>query len=233
MKTQVNNPVFEVSFLLLAYLRMLAQFFKTAEIRSIQGIEVLGSNIMKRFAIVICLVIFMIIFSACSNDDKSKDNESTSTPTSAPETTSLPNPTPTQDSEPSITDTPMDTANLPAIELLSGSPDTCQVTEGYSELVGYEANFYETTTENLVVARLLDGNGNVLVDESSQGENKDGAEGWGWYPPIYSVPEDTALTVELTVYLSEQDNVSATSLATLTYNCTTGETLDTTFTRNP
>ncbi len=188
---------------------------------------------MKRFAIVICLVIFMIIFSACSNDDKSKDNESTSTPTSAPETTSLPNPTPTQDSEPSITDTPMDTANLPAIELLSGSPDTCQVTEGYSELVGYEANFYETTTENLVVARLLDGNGNVLVDESSQGENKDGAEGWGWYPPIYSVPEDTALTVELTVYLSEQDNVSATSLATLTYNCTTGETLDTTFTRNP
>lgn len=192
---------------------------------------------MKRIIIASYLILFMIIFSACGNDEQSKDDvitqQSIDTPTSAPQVTSLSNSTPTQDSLPNITDTPIDTANLPAIELLGGSPDTCEITEGYSELVGYDAIFYETTTENLVVARLLDSDGNELVNESAQGENKDGAEGWGWYPPIYSVPEDTGLTVELTVYLSEQDNTPATSLATLTYNCTTGEILDSSFIRNP
>lgn len=197
----------------------------------------------KRIALLSLLILAMFL-TACGGDDEDAKKpdptatltptlEPTATSTPTPEPTESPAPTPTEDTTPSITSTPMNTADLPAIELLSGYPETCVITEGYSELVGYAAAFYETTTENPVNVRLLDAEDNELIEARQQGENKDGEEGWGWYPDIYEVPEDSELTVELTVYLSEDEDAPATSLTTLTYNCTTGETISTSFTRNP
>lgn len=187
---------------------------------------------MKYWTLLISLFLVVFILAACGGDDDKKDEEKsdpTATPTQAVEPTASREPTPPEDTEPSITDTPMNTADLPAIELLGGAADSCVIIEGYSELVGYDAMFYETTTDNAVKARLLDADDNVLADEDYSGENKDGEEGWGWYPPIYEVADHSVLTLEITVYLSGNANAAVTSISTLSYDCTSGETITKSF----
>ncbi len=174
---------------------------------------------MSKRLLMICLVMIAIIVTACGGEDDT--------------TTKEPKPTNTEDASLSATFTPMSTADLPAIELLEGSANTCRIINGFSDLVGYRAIFYETTTETPTEIRLLDAEGNVLIHQTQQGENKDGAQGWGWYPPVYDVPDNSALTLELTVHLGVAEDAPATSVTTLTYNCTSGETIDTSFVRNP
>lgn len=129
------------------------------------------------------------------------------------------------------TATAMPTENLPAIELLAASPDTCAVTEAYSIVLGFDAMYYETTTNNRVTYRLIDAEDNVLVEDNTVGENKDGQEGWGFYPNAYAVPENSTLTVEISVYESEAADAARTSFSSLSYNCTTGETIVSSFER--
>ncbi len=122
-----------------------------------------------------------------------------------------------------------ETNNQPAIELLSASDNTCSVTEGYSQLMRFGAKFYNTTTENSRRIRLFDADDNMLVEITQEGQNTNGQQDWGWYPPIYEVPAETELTLEITLYENEAVTSSAISTSTLTYNCTTGEVLDKTF----
>lgn len=161
-------------------------------------------------------------------------------PTSTSTSTSIPTPAPTWTINYSATlelttapiDTPMPVENPPAIELLAGSPETCINAEDYSDVLDFDAIFYETTTENRVTLRMVDSEGNVLSeDDNSDGENKDGEESWGFYPLAYDLPENSLITIEVTVYLSGDEDAPITSTASLTYNCTTGETEESSFER--
>ena len=176
----------------------------------------------KRF---IC-VLLMLLFAACTSPtpEPTATLQPTATDTPAPDT-----PEPTT----APTFTPMPVADLPALELLSGSPDTCINAEDYGAVLAFEARYYETTTENRVAYRLTDAEGNVLTEADGDGENKDGEEGWGFYPLAYTVPDNSQLTMEVTVYATADEDAPATSHSILVYNCTTGATIDATFTRNP
>jgi hypothetical protein len=79
--------------------------------------------------------------------------------------------------------------------------------------------------------RLEDAEGSILSESDTTGENKDGEEGWGFYPLAYAVPENTSLTMTIEVYESEAENATLTSRSSLTYNCTTGATVNQSFER--
>jgi hypothetical protein len=162
------------------------------------------------------------------------------TPTNTPEPTIVPSDTPeptivpSEASEPTTlpTDTPMPVENPPAIELLAGSPESCVNAEDYAEVLDFDAIYYETTTENPVSIRMVDSEGNILFEDAdSGGENKDGEESWGFYPLAYDLPDNSLITMEITVYLSADEDALLTSTAILTYNCTTGEMVESSFER--
>jgi hypothetical protein len=129
------------------------------------------------------------------------------------------------------TATPADTATLPAIELLAGQADTCRVpNDEQSTLVGFDARYVAVTTENVVNIILADMDGNVLVADSFNMEtNQDGESGWGFYPAQYDVPDDSSITATLTVQADDAPDSPITSTSVLTYNCTTGETVTSSF----
>jgi hypothetical protein len=132
------------------------------------------------------------------------------------------------------TSTPMTTNDLPAIELLSASPNSCRITEPYGQLAGYQVIYYQLTTTNWVVVTLTDTEGNVLGKAETAGENRDGAENWGWYPPeTFDLPENSALTIELVVHSGGDSTTPITSRSQLTFDCTTGKALATNFERLP
>jgi hypothetical protein len=173
--------------------------------------------VLKRSAILLLILLALV---ACS----SATPEPTATATPVPATPApliLP------------TFTPMPVADLPALELLAGTPATCVNAEDYATVLSFQVRYYETTTANRVAYRMTDEAGNVIVEAASSGENKTGEEGWGFYPLAYEVPENSLLTIEVTVYATDAEDAPVTSRSILIYNCTTGATIETTFTRNP
>lgn len=182
------------------------------------------------FSRIILIVFILIIAAACS----SPTPEPTATPIPATaEPTIAPTSTATIEPTTMPTFTPMPVEDTSGLELLSGSPDTCANAEDYGAVLAFQAHYYETTTDNRITYRMTDADGNVLSEETTSGENKDGEEGWGFYPLAYELPENSLLTVEVTVYASDEEDAAATSRSMLIYNCTTGETVEATFTRNP
>jgi hypothetical protein len=174
-----------------------------------------------RLRITILLAVLIMIIVACNTATATPEATQGATPaTEVPEETTSPS------------STPMATENLPALELLSGDADTCAVAEDYSVVLGFNAMYYELTTANRLAIRLLDADGNILVESTATGENKDSEEGWGFYPLAYELPDNSSLTIELTVYESNEDDAAQTSFTSLTWNCTTGETIDSSFERN-
>ncbi|GAB5492878.1 MAG: hypothetical protein Phog2KO_30930 [Phototrophicaceae bacterium] len=147
----------------------------------------------------------------------------TDAPTAFPTNTAIPTFVPTLTL--SFTD------DLPALELLSGTADTCVNTEAYANVMGFETIQDEMTNANFIEFRLLDSEGNVLFEDSTMGENKEGEESWGFYPDVYEVDENSALVLEVRVYESDADDALLTSTSSLIYNCTTGETISATFLR--
>lgn len=121
------------------------------------------------------------------------------------------------------TSTPIPVVNPPAMELLSGAPDSCVNAEDYGRVLGFDARAQNITTDHFLVVRLSDSEGNVLAEDAARAENRDGEEGYGFYPVAYEVPENSELTVELTVYLSEADDAPASSYSIIVFDCTTGE----------
>jgi hypothetical protein len=187
----------------------------------------------KLIVVLLCMVVVLV---ACGgNDDSDGDDgrepqartpgtvDDGPTPTITPRpdgalplggVTSIPETT-----EPSLT--PMETSGLPGIELVGGFAETCDITESYSELLGFDVIYYDLTTVNYVETTLRDGENEVLSFNTAPGENRDGEGGWGIYPEAYSVPDNTTIRVDIEVYLDETGDI--TSESTLYYNCTTGE----------
>ncbi len=127
------------------------------------------------------------------------------------------------------TSTPMQVQQPPAIELLGGAADSCVNPEDYGQVIGFDARYQDITTEHFVVIRLLDSEGNVLAEDAAHPENRDGEAGYGFYPLAYSMPENSEITAEVTVYLSEADDAPASSYSVVVYDCTTGEVFSSNF----
>jgi hypothetical protein len=186
--------------------------------------------VLKRL---ICLL-FILTFAACSSPAPEPTSIPTITPVPpTPESTATPTSIPTLEPTTMPTFTPMPVEDSSGLELLAGNPDTCINTEDYGAVLAFQAHYYETTTENRITYRLTDADGNVLSEESAQSENKDGEEGWGFYPLAYELPENSLLTVEVMVYATDDEDAPITSRSVLVYNCTTGETVEASFERNP
>jgi hypothetical protein len=127
--------------------------------------------------------------------------------------------------------TPMAVEDLPALELLGGAADSCTNAEDYGALMAFDVRYYELTTANRLHFRLTDADGNVLTEGDTSGENKDGEEGWGFYPLAYEVPANTILTMEIETYESMEADATLTSRSSISFNCTTGEVDETSFER--
>lgn len=172
---------------------------------------------MQKYSSLI-IIIFGLFLTACgATPTASPSNAPTALPTNTAFPTFAPTPTP------SLTD------GLPTLELLSGTADTCVNTEAYTNVLSFETFQDEVTTANYIEFRLLDAEGNVLTEDGVPGENKQGEENWGFYPDAYEVDADSALVLEVRVYESDDEDALLTSTSSLVYNCTTGETISTTF----
>jgi hypothetical protein len=132
-------------------------------------------------------------------------------------------------SEPTLT--PMAVVDLPAIKLLTGAAESCVNAEDYGKLLAFNVRYYEVTTANRLHFRLEDEAGTILSEDDASGENKDGEEGWGFYPLAYEVPENSILTFTLEVYESMEADAILTSTTSISFNCTTGETIEASFER--
>ena len=174
---------------------------------------------------IVVLLGLMLITAACGGDDNNSENNGREpqarTPSEVNNATITPGRVTTSEPSP----TPVETTNLPGIELVNGFPDTCEVTESYADLLGFDVIYHDLTTANFVETTLKYPDENILSFNTAPGENRDGAEGWGIYPEAYSVPDSTEIRVDIKVYLEEGGRL--TSESTLYYNCTTGETVRT------
>ncbi|MCA9913248.1 MAG: hypothetical protein KC496_07855 [Anaerolineae bacterium] len=127
------------------------------------------------------------------------------------------------------TSTPMPVLAQPAMELLSGAVDSCVNAEDYGRVIGFDVRYQDITTEHFVVIRLLDSEGNVLAEDGAHPENHDEEAAYGFYPRAYEVPENSEITAEVTVYLSDADDAPASSYSLIVFDCTTGEVFSSNF----
>ncbi len=190
-----------------------------------------GLTLKLRLSFILIMVI--VLATACGGDDDKDGKESAST-TPVP-----PTPTPLvldnvdvdeiDEGTTAPTFTPQVTTSAAGVELLGADPDTCVNEESYTEVMGFPAMYHELTTENSVSIEMSAPDIGVFVSQATDGENKDGEEGWGFYPIAYELPDNTAITVTLTTYAGPDDTSEATSVSVLTYDCTTGEIISSSY----
>lgn len=169
----------------------------------------------------------MLVACGGDNGDDDKDN-----PESASATPQPPTPTPfvidedINDGTSQPTFTPEAQTPITGVELLGGSPDSCvnEDTE-QSTILGFDAMYYQFTTANSTVVEMSTEALGVFASASGPGENKDGEEGWAFYPVAYELEDNTIITVRLTTYAGTDDTSDPISLSVLEYDCTTGETI--------
>jgi hypothetical protein len=122
--------------------------------------------------------------------------------------------------------TPEIQTSATGVELLNGSPDSCVNEDAtQSTVLGFDALYHEFTTANSTVIEMSAPEVGTFASASGSGENKDGEEGWGFYPEAYTLEDNTPITVTLTTYAGADDTSNPLSLTVLEYDCTTGETI--------
>jgi hypothetical protein len=161
------------------------------------------------------------------------------TATSSPTLSPLPAPslTPTLTRNPSVTLSPTPT-RAPAIpeagiELISAMPDGCVNTDQtQSTVFGFNVMYHTVATGNYQAGTLVAPDGEILATVSSETEDRDGEGRWGYYPFAFDYPANTLLTMTLTTYSGVDETTPISSISTLSYNCTTGEAISQTYTRD-
>ena len=183
------------------------------------------------------LILILLFLAACSPPAATEESRPVQPATEATEELPVPAaptiaPTTAVPATTAPTLTPMAVEDLPALELLGGAADSCANAEDYGALMAFDVRYYELTTANRLHYRLSDADGNVLTEGDTSGENKDGEEGWGFYPLAYEVPANSILTMEIETYESMDEDAILTSRSSISFNCTTGEVDETSFERN-
>ncbi len=175
--------------------------------------------------LLIPIVCSLLLIAACGSAESA--TEAPPTATESPTATHSPEPT---EAPPTDTPLPVTVNPVAAIELVGGAEGTCvNEDETQSTVIGFPVIYYNTTTENLMTAELTTPDGEVIGSLDTNAENNDGEGGWGMYPLAYTVPDNTPLTIVITVYSGSTDDTPISSVTSLTYDCTTGEALDSSF----
>jgi hypothetical protein len=167
------------------------------------------------------ILILATVLMACGGEEESRPTASN---TPAPSDT----PSPTQIVPTDIPPTLI--SDNPAIELVSAPADSCvNEDETQSTVISFEVIYDRVGTNNYMGIRLEAGD--YVYESGSPGEGREGAGGLGFYPTAYDFPPNTPVTLTVTAYLGEDTNSPVSSISSLTYDCTTGETIDKTFER--
>lgn len=171
------------------------------------------------------LVCILLLIAACSSAETA--TEAPPAETGTPTATHSPEP---NEEPPTDTPIPVTVNPVAAIELVGGAEETCvNEDDTQSTVIGFTVIYYNTTTENLMTAELTTPDGEVIGSLDTNAENNDGDGGWGMYPLAYNVPDNTPLTIVITVYSGGTDETPISSVTSLTYDCTTGEVLNSSF----
>lgn len=119
---------------------------------------------------------------------------------------------------------------VPAIEIISGSSDTCKMTDDtQSTVLGFEVIYYDVGTDSYMVGVMTAPEVGEIGAVETPGEGRHGEAGWGIYPYAYDLPPNTLITLEISVYAGSDKNAPLTSTSSLTYDCSTGETTNSSF----
>lgn len=118
----------------------------------------------------------------------------------------------------------------PTIEILSGFPDTCLMADTtQSTVMGFDVMYSHVGTDAYMVGVMTAPDAGEIGGVGTPGEGRDGEASWGIYPEYYDLPANTAITIEITVHAGPDEHATITSTSSLTYDCTTGDTISTSF----
>jgi hypothetical protein len=118
----------------------------------------------------------------------------------------------------------------PSIEIAAGQPDTCKMADKtQSTVMGFDVIYSNMGTNTFMVGLMTAEGVGEVGSTGDPGEGRDGEGNWGLYPQYYDLPPNTPITLEIKVYAGADQSAQLSSTSTLTYDCTTGETLSASF----
>lgn len=130
------------------------------------------------------------------------------------------------------TDVTVPSGPLPAIEIVGGDADTCVNTdETQSTVMGFDVVYYDMGTDAFMFGLMSAPETGPIGSVNTAGEGREGEGRWGLYPQAYDLPPNTPITLEITVYAGKDASAPVSSTSSLTYDCTTGETISASFER--
>lgn len=118
----------------------------------------------------------------------------------------------------------------PSIEIIAGPPDTCTMADTtQSTVIGFDVIYHNVGTDAFMVAVMSAPDVGEIGAVGAEGEGREGEGSWGIYPQFYDLPANTAITLEITVHAGFDESAPVSSASSITYDCSTGETISTTF----
>ncbi len=118
----------------------------------------------------------------------------------------------------------------PAIEIVAGGANTCSMADTtQSTVMDFGVMYHNMGTDAYMVGVMSAPDVGVIGEVGTAGEGRDDEGDWGIYPESYKLPPNTTITLEITVYAGPDESAPVSSTSSLAYNCTTGETINATF----
>lgn len=118
----------------------------------------------------------------------------------------------------------------PSIEIVAGPPDTCAMADTtQSTVIGFDVIYHNVGTDAFMVGVMSAPGVGEIGEVGTEGEGREGEGNWGIYPQFYDLPANAAITLEITVHAGFDESAPISSTSSLTYDCSTGETISTTF----
>lgn len=123
--------------------------------------------------------------------------------------------------------------SLPGIEIVAGAPNTCAMADTtQSTVMGFDVIYHNMGTDFYMVGVMSAPDIGKIGGVEAAGEGRDGEGNWGIYPQSYKLAPNTPITLKITVYAGVDEITPVSSTSSLTYDCTTGDTISAAF-ENP
>ena len=118
----------------------------------------------------------------------------------------------------------------PEIEIVAGTPDTCIMADKtQSTVLGFDVVYRNVGTDSYMVGVMSAPSVGEIGQAGGPGEGRDGEGSWGIYPQFYDLDPNTPITLEITVYVGLDETAPVSSTSSLTYDCSTGDTISAMF----